>query len=180
LNEALFDLARYLQAEGYRVMPVPYKEMPGWNLENRPPAAMKLLRRALALPKVQKKVESRMADRISYRHAAVEAGLGELGVHNLLLTPEHGARVRMVALVTDASLEPGKPMEPALCQREKCGFACVKACPAGALQKDGSPTRKSACLETYLSLGIPGMSGVRCGLCVAKCPAHQTSGAGRP
>ncbi len=173
LNEALFGLARSMQAAGLKAFPVSYKEMPGWNLENRPALGVKLLRHVLTVPKVAEKVEARMPDAISYRHAAVLAGLGELGVNNLLLTPEHGPRVRMVALVTDAELEPGTPLEPSLCRPEKCGYACVKACPAGALPADGSPTNKAACLAYYISLGIPGQGGVRCGLCMAKCPVYR-------
>ncbi len=173
LNEALFGLARSMQAAGFKAYPVSYKEMPGWNLENRQMLGLKLLRYVLTVPPVAEKVEARMPDAISYRHAAVMAGLGELGVNNLLLTPQHGPRVRMVALVTDAELEPGEPLAPLLCRPEKCGYACVKACPAGALSRDGSPTNKAACLAYYISLGIPGQGGVRCGLCVAKCPVYR-------
>jgi epoxyqueuosine reductase QueG len=104
---------------------------------------------------------------------AVEAGLGEIGVNNLVLTPEYGPRVRFVALVTDAPLEPGSPLERRLCRPDRCGAACVRSCPAGALSEDGRPTDKGACLKYYVKLGIPGMSGVRCGLCVAKCPANR-------
>ncbi len=35
LNEVLFELCRYLQSQGYKVFPIPYLEMPGWNLEKR-------------------------------------------------------------------------------------------------------------------------------------------------
>jgi epoxyqueuosine reductase len=104
---------------------------------------------------------------------AAEAGLGELGLNNLLLSPQHGPRLRFVALLTDAELPAGKPLEPALCRPERCGYACVKACPANALEKDGSGTDKAACLKYYIKLGLPGMSGVRCGLCIAACPVHR-------
>ena len=42
----------------------------------------------------------------------------------------------------------------------------------GALAEDGRPTDKVKCLKHYLKLGMPGQSGVRCGLCVAACPAR--------
>jgi NAD-dependent dihydropyrimidine dehydrogenase PreA subunit len=51
----------------------------------------------------------------------------------------------------------------------------VRACPVGALSEDGSPTDKAACLKYYIKLGVPGQSGVRCGLCVARCPANKPS-----
>src|SRR5450759_3291435 len=36
LNRVLYDVAGFLEQEGFKVLPVPYKEMPGWNLEKRP------------------------------------------------------------------------------------------------------------------------------------------------
>lgn len=84
-----------------------------------------------------------------------------------MLTPEHGPRVRLVALFTHAELPAGTPMEPPLCRPDKCRYACVHACPAGALSDEGRGTDKASCLRYYLKLGLPGMNGVRCGLCVA-------------
>ncbi len=173
LNQALFDLAAFLQSRGYLALPVPYKEMPGWNLERRSQLSFRLLRPALRWPRVKERVNGLLWDTLSYRHLAVEAGLGELGLNNLLLTPSHGPRVRLVALLTDAPLTPGKPFQPYLCRPDLCGYACVRACPAGALSRDGGGTDKSACFRYYIKLGIPGASGLRCGLCVACCPVHR-------
>lgn len=171
LNNVLFELAAFLERRGHAVFPVPYKEMPGWNLENRSNASLKLLRPFLGIGRVKVRAAAGLWENLSYRHMAVEAGLGQIGVNNLLLTREHGPRVRLVALLTDAPLEPGTPVEGTLCRPELCGYACVNACPAGALSADGGATDKAACLKYYLSLGIPGASGVRCGLCVGRCPA---------
>jgi epoxyqueuosine reductase QueG len=174
LNHALFDAAGYLQAKGHKVFPIPYLEMPGWNLDKRPAWMLKLLRHVVTLPRIHEAVNAKVLwENLSYRHMAVEAGLGEIGVNNLLLTPEHGARVRFVSLLTDAELPVGTPREAVLCQPERCGYACVKACPAEALDRDGRGTDKAACLKYYIKLGLPGMSGVRCGLCVAKCPVYR-------
>ena len=174
LNHALFDAAGYLQGEGHKVFPVPYLEMPGWNLDKRPASMLKLLRHLIAVPRVHAILNEKVLwENLSFRHMAVEAGLGEIGVNNLLLTPEHGARVRFVALLTDAELPAGGPREPALCRPERCGYTCVKACPAQALDNSGKGTDKAACLKYYIKLGLPGMSGVRCGLCVAKCPVYR-------
>jgi epoxyqueuosine reductase len=174
LNHALFDAAGYLQSRGHKAFPVPYLEMPGWNLDKRPAALMKLLRHLIAIPRVHDVLNAKVLwENLSFRHMAVEAGLGEIGVNNLFLHPEHGARVRFVALLTDAELPAGEPREPGLCRPERCGYACVKACPVGALREDGRGTDKASCLRYYIKLGLPGMSGVRCGLCVAKCPVYR-------
>ena len=172
LNRALFETAGYLQRRGNKAFPVPYKEMPGWNLENRPALLLKSVRHVMEAPLLRNLAAAATWDDLSYRHMAVEAGMGELGVNNLLLVPGHGPRVRLVALLTDAALKAGAPVEAGLCRPERCGYACVRACPAGALFEDGRATDKVKCLKYYLKLGMPGQSGVRCGLCIAKCPAN--------
>lgn len=174
LNQALFDAAGFLQATGHKVFPIPYLEMPGWNLDKRPAWMLRALRALIALPQVHDLLNAReLWENLSYRHMAVEAGLGEIGLNNLLLTPEHGARVRLVALLTDADLPAGKPREPGLCRPERCGYACVEACPAKALSCGGGGTDKAACFRYYIKLGLPGVNGVRCGLCVARCPVFR-------
>jgi len=62
----------------------------------------------------------------SHRHAAVLAGLGVLGLNNLLITPKYGPRVRINSVITDAELTPD-PMIPQekVCPAEKC-MICVK------------------------------------------------------
>lgn len=63
---------------------------------------------------------------VSHRHMAVGAGLGEFGWNGLLLTPEYGPRIRLITVITTASLEPSPMYEgPALC--DKC-MKCVEAC----------------------------------------------------
>jgi epoxyqueuosine reductase len=177
LNRALFDAAGFLERHGYKAFPVPYKEMPGWNLDKRPAALVKALRPIMTAPGVRDLMAARAFENLSYRHMAAAAGLGTIGVNNLLLMPEHGPRVRFVALVTDAALEPGRPLTEEVCKPEQCSCACVRACPAEALNEDGRPTDKAACLKYYVKLGVPGQSGVRCGLCVfpAVCPLSRVS-----
>lgn len=69
------------------------------------------------------------------KDAAVLAGLGILGRNNLLITPEHGPRIRLRALWVDAALEPTPPPE----QFDPCGSCpgpCLPACPQGAFAGD--------------------------------------------
>lgn len=77
--------------------------------------------------------KGRFAD-FSHRHAAVAAGLGELGLNRLLLTPEFGPRQRLISLITDAPLVPD-PLysEPKVCRPDVCGQLCIRLCPSGAL-----------------------------------------------
>jgi len=69
---------------------------------------------------------------LSLTHAAVEAGLGTLGLNLMLLTPEYGPRIMLGAVLTSADLEPDRPIAEALCLGEPCG-RCLLACPADAI-----------------------------------------------
>ena len=69
---------------------------------------------------------------LSLPHAAVEAGLGTLGLNLMLLTPEYGPRVILGAVLTQAELEPDRPLDDPLCLGEACG-RCLLACPADAI-----------------------------------------------
>ena len=63
----------------------------------------------------------------SQRHAAVAAGLGELGLNNGFICPEYGIRVRLGSLITDAPLEPDS-LDRIGNTCDQCG-ACTEACP---------------------------------------------------
>jgi epoxyqueuosine reductase QueG len=76
----------------------------------------------------------------SHRHAAVAAGLGELGWSGLLITPDYGPRVRLVSVITKADIEPDPLYQgPRLCDPVSCGV-CVATCPMGALGTEQTNT----------------------------------------
>jgi epoxyqueuosine reductase QueG len=79
---------------------------------------------------------------ISHRHAAVACGLGDIGWHNLLLTPQFGARLKVSTIVTNAPLQEDSLSKDLLCNPETCGFQCAEACPTGAIPRDKN-TRRS-------------------------------------
>lgn len=70
---------------------------------------------------------------ISLRVVGCAAGLGELGLGKLFMTPEFGPRQRMYAVLTDAELEPDPLLTKPIC--DECG-ACIKACPADAISRE--------------------------------------------
>ncbi len=65
---------------------------------------------------------------MSANHAAVEAGLGTLGLNGQLLTPEFGPRVMLSIILVTLDVEPDTRMTEALCLGPSCG-RCLKACP---------------------------------------------------
>lgn len=68
---------------------------------------------------------------LSQKHAAQAAGLGTIGRHSMLITPEFGSLVWLGAVVTEAELEPD-PVKDSVC--DDCGI-CVEACPIQALDQ---------------------------------------------
>jgi epoxyqueuosine reductase QueG len=67
---------------------------------------------------------------LSHKHAAVLAGLGQMGKSSLLITPQYGNRVYISSVITNAPLEPDEPFKEDLCK--DCDI-CIKACPVKAI-----------------------------------------------
>lgn len=68
---------------------------------------------------------------VSQKHIAQAAGLGTIGRHSLLITPQFGSMVWLGAVLTEARLEPDALLER-LCS--DCSL-CVEVCPVNALEK---------------------------------------------
>ena len=66
---------------------------------------------------------------ISLKHAAQAAGLGTIGRHSLLITPEFGSMVWLGAVLCEQELE-SDPLKDPICNH--CN-ACVSICPVNAL-----------------------------------------------
>ena len=71
---------------------------------------------------------------LSLPHAAVEAGLGTLGLNLQLLTPQYGPRVILTAVLCSVDVQCDRPMTEALCLGPSCG-RCLKTCPADAVRE---------------------------------------------
>ena len=70
---------------------------------------------------------------ISLRVIGCAAGLGELGLSKLFLTPQFGPRQRMYAVLTDAELNPDPLLISPIC--DECG-SCSRGCPAEAIPSE--------------------------------------------
>jgi epoxyqueuosine reductase QueG len=68
---------------------------------------------------------------LSFAHVAEAAGMGTIGTHSLLITPEFGTRTRLACLLTEAPLKTTRRMDPV----DDCTHCldCVKICPVGAI-----------------------------------------------
>ena len=93
---------------------------------------------------------SRSVADLSLRHAAVAAGLGVFGRHNLVIHPRLGPRVLFMAVLTDLLLSSDTPVTEELCTQ--CNI-CVECCPAKALDVEGQ-TDFGKCLKVSQPYGL--------------------------
>ncbi|MBI5443331.1 MAG: epoxyqueuosine reductase [Deltaproteobacteria bacterium] len=146
---------------------------------------------------------------VSLRHAAVGAGLGAFGQHNLVVHPRFGSRVLFTAVLTDLVLPSDSVLTENPCTA--CG-ACLAACPARALEEGKTDVMK--CLGSSQPYGLgasvrfwtefgaggreerkrmlrdpdywrlyqAGFIGFQyfCFRCLESCPVGQRQGVGRP
>lgn len=145
LDRAALEVALFLEDQGGRALPVPadspYTE---WDAERM-----------------------HGAGELSHKHAAVAAGLGIMGKNTLLVTPQYGNRVHLVSVITDLAIEPDPLCEKQLCL-EGCR-RCIEACPAKAIQEDGTVSQKR-CREIIGKTLDRGFFVYACRECRRVCP----------
>jgi epoxyqueuosine reductase len=90
------------------------------------------------------------ADTVGFAAAAVAAGLGIFGRHNLVIHPKFGSRVIFTALLTELPLESDLPVTEELCNN--CELF-IESCPANALTEEGK-TDVMKCLRISQPSGI--------------------------
>ncbi len=112
LEEVSLELVYWLEDAGYPAIIVPPTHVDPWRYDGDP-----------------KKHQSTL---LSMPHAAVEAGLGTLGLNLQLLTPQYGPRVILTAVLSSLDVECDRPMTEALCLGPECG-RCLKACPGDVI-----------------------------------------------
>ncbi len=70
-----------------------------------------------------------------FDYAAVAAGLGEIGLNGIFLSPELGSRQRFHMIITDAEIEETPLFEGHIC--DACG-KCAESCPLGAIDTENT------------------------------------------
>lgn len=137
LNKAVYDFADLFRKEGYRSLPLPAAGCP---TDQRSLAAI-----------------------FSYKHGAELSGLGTIGRHSMLITPQYGSRVRLACLLTEISLEASPVVRKNYCV--DCD-ACIRACPARAI---GVPGQGEAYSMNKFACQAYRQAGFTCGFCMKVC-----------
>ncbi|MEL4106154.1 4Fe-4S double cluster binding domain-containing protein [Oscillospiraceae bacterium WX1] len=147
LNAFSSTLASLLQREGHRALPVPAAER---------------IDGGCLCASVSQKMIARLA------------GFGWIGKSCLLITPEHGPRVRWTTVLTDAPLEENENFLDV-----RCGDCdrCVAICPAQAFTGrnyvEGEPREArydARKCEVYLESQKDEVGRAVCGMCLYVCP----------
>lgn len=139
LDRAALKLAREIERRGYPALPVAASQVVDWE---------------------------RMRGHLPHKELGRLAGLGWLGINNLLVTPMFGAQVRLVSVLTSMRLNPGRPLAGG------CGTcrACVAVCPAGAIREEPAAFDHQACYRQLKEFSKSRRIGQYiCGLCVKAC-----------
>ena len=113
LEEIALELVYWLEDAGYPAIIVPPTHVDPWRYQGDPGKHQEPL---LSLP-----------------HAAVQAGLGSLGLNLQLLTPQYGPRVILTAVLCSVDVECDQPRTESLCLGPECG-RCLKACPGDVIK----------------------------------------------
>ena len=110
--------------------------------------------------------------------AAHLAGLGVVGLHSQLITPDWGPWVFIGCIVTDLYIPPNRPLAGNCHQCE----ACLAACPTGALSRRGlrrefcssEITQKKGALSPWEEEQVrAGKMAWGCDICLEACPAGK-------
>ncbi len=139
--------------------------------------------RAFPVPASKRTDDSEIRGIFSQKLAAHLAGHGWIGKSCLLVTPDHGPRVRWVSILSDAPLEPtGTAMEPG------CGdcMECVDICPVRAFtgrafhpDEPREARFDAAACDRYFREMEKAMGVAICGLCLYACPYGKRKKPGR-
>jgi epoxyqueuosine reductase QueG len=110
---------------------------------------------------------------VNYIPVAIDAGLGVAGKNGLLITRDHGPRVRLAAIYTDIENLPFAVDNPHAWVRDYCETCniCVEKCPVDAIYpitktlEDGGPS-----FIDHTLCADPFSNDNGCTLCIKYCP----------
>jgi epoxyqueuosine reductase len=127
LEETALELVLWLEDAGYPALIVPPTHTDPWRYRDDPGEHQTPL--------------------LSLEHAAVEAGLGTLGLNLQLLTPEYGPRVLLTAVLSSVPVDCDQRIADGLCLGPSCG-RCLRTCPGDVV---GHWDRDWAACDRYRS-----------------------------
>ena len=132
-----------IQDLGYQAIPIPASQLVDWEKQR---------------------------GHLSHKHVAQAAGIGWIGRNNLLVNSRHGARVRLLTVLTNLPLQINAP------STEDCGScrACLSVCPAGAIKEQKEDFDHIRCYEQLKVFSKTlRFSHHICGVCIKACRGNK-------
>ena len=111
------------------------------------------------------------ADALLLIPPAIESGLGELGKHGSLISPQFGSGLRLAGVTTDMPLIATAPVQFGADEFCKTCQICTNACPPGAISEQKRMVRGQERWYVDFDKCIPYFAeAASCGICFAECP----------
>ncbi|MDW5267686.1 MULTISPECIES: 4Fe-4S dicluster domain-containing protein [Acidobacteriaceae] len=111
------------------------------------------------------------ADALLLIPPAVDSGLGELGKHGSLISPQFGSGIRLAGVTTNMPLEATSPVRFGADQFCATCQICTNACPPGAISEQKQMVRGLERWYVNFDKCIPYFAeAASCGICFAECP----------
>jgi len=132
-----------IQDLGYQAIPIPASQLVDWEKQR---------------------------GHLSHKHVAQAAGIGWIGRNNLLVNSRHGARVRLLTVLTNLPLQINAP------STEDCGscHGCLSVCPAGAIKEQREDFDHIRCYEQLKVFSKTlRFSHHICGVCIKACRGNK-------
>lgn len=108
---------------------------------------------------------------------ARDAGIGQLGRSNMIVSKEFGNRLKMGAVLTNLPLIEDGPIDFGLTEFCKLCGKCARNCPSKAINNEKEPEiidgvvvwkhKETKCMEMWAKVGTD------CGICMSSCPFSQ-------
>ena len=170
LEKIAYDLAIFLSDKGYFASTIDPDSFP---LDKLQEAIAPIYRAQKWFKDIENHIYKRenLFGEIPLVPIAQEAGLGWIGKSGMLITPQFGPRLRLNAVLTNASLNPDKPFNQNLCG--SCSV-CIKTCIGNAINENGyDPVKcfKNEVENGEVLIGIP--YKICKALCLINCPVGK-------
>jgi ferredoxin len=107
---------------------------------------------------------------------AIDAGMGELGRHGLLISKELGSALKLAIVTTELPLVYDPPQDIGVEEFcEDCSI-CAESCPGGALSQGEQKVIRGVerwAVNPEACFAVWNETGTDCGVCVASCPWNK-------
>jgi len=139
LDELALKITNFIQDRGWQALPIPASQIIDWEKQRA---------------------------HVSHKHVALQAGLGWIGRNNLLVSPQFGACLRLVTVLTGMPLKVDKPLARSC---DDCR-TCLSSCPSHSIKERPEDFDHIGCYHQIKALvKAAGISQNICGLCVKAC-----------